>query len=169
MHNIKKIMIFGRAGSGKSTFALQLHKALNIPLYNLDKYFFTANWVERDYPEFLNIQQQMVDSDAWIIDGNCIKSLEMRYSKADIVLYFIYPKTICYFRVFKRLFYKNKEIDDRALNCPETIGLNLIKYIWGFENRVNDQINDLKEKYPNVKFFKIKNTCELNNIKNKLF
>jgi len=53
---IKKIMIFGRPGSGKSTFALDLQKMLNIPLRHLGKYFFRDNWVERDYDEFLEKQ-----------------------------------------------------------------------------------------------------------------
>jgi adenylate kinase family enzyme len=53
---IKKIMIFGRPGSGKSTFALDLQKMLKIPFYHLDKYFFRDNWVERDYDEFLEKQ-----------------------------------------------------------------------------------------------------------------
>lgn len=38
----QKICIFGRPGSGKSTFALQLHKKLNLPLYHLDKYFYKS-------------------------------------------------------------------------------------------------------------------------------
>ena len=63
-------MIFGRPGSGKSTFAHDLHKITGLPLHHLDKHFFTRNWVERDKQEFLDIQQSIVDTDSWIIDGN---------------------------------------------------------------------------------------------------
>ena len=38
----QRIMIFGRPGSGKSTFAVELALKLNLPLYHLDKYFVTA-------------------------------------------------------------------------------------------------------------------------------
>ena len=58
-----------------------------------------------------------MNQERWIIDGNSTKSLEMRYSKADLVLYFNYPRYLCYWRIFKRLFYKNKLIDDRAEGC----------------------------------------------------
>jgi adenylate kinase family enzyme len=44
-----RICIFGRPGSGKSTFAHKLHLKTGLPLYHLDRYFFVANWVERDY------------------------------------------------------------------------------------------------------------------------
>ena len=87
-----RIMIFGCPGSGKSTFALTLHQAAGIPLYHLDKYFYTTNWFERDYAEFLAIQQSLIDTKSWIIDGNCLKSLAMRYKKADLILYFNYPR-----------------------------------------------------------------------------
>ena len=97
-------MIFGRSGSGKSTFAHDLHKITGLPLYHLDKYFFTRNWVERDKQEFLDIQQSIVDTHFWIIDGNSIKSLEMRYRRADLVLYLNFPRWLCYIRVFKRIF-----------------------------------------------------------------
>lgn len=51
----KKIMIFGRPGSGKSTFATWLSQSLDLPLHHLDKHFYIRNWVERDYNEFLQI------------------------------------------------------------------------------------------------------------------
>ena len=107
-------MIFGRPGSGKSTFTNALHKTTGLPLHHLDKHFFTKNWIERDTQEFLKIQQSIVDTNSWIIDGNSIKSLEMRYRRADLVLYLNFPRWLCYIRVFKRIFDKSIEIDDRA-------------------------------------------------------
>lgn len=154
-------MIFGRPGSGKSTFALALHKTTKLPLHHLDKHFFTKNWVERDTQEFLKIQQSIVDTDCWIIDGNSIKSLELRYSKADLVLHFNYPKWICYFRVFKRIFAKNSEIDDRAECCPEGVSWKLLKYMWDYEKRVEEPMAYLQEKYPDVPFVEIKSDQEL--------
>lgn len=164
----KKIMIFGRPGSGKSTFALKLHKATKIPIHHLDKHFFEANWVEREYQEFLDIQQAIVNDDMWIIDGNSTKSLEMRYSKADLVLYFNYPKWLCFYRIFKRLFVKDKELDDRADNCKETVRWSLISYMWGFEERVKKIIRALKGNYPNVKFIEIMNSQDLQEIEHEL-
>lgn len=57
---VKKVMIIGRPGSGKSTFALWLAETLNIRIFHLDKYFFEKNWVERDYQEFLSSQKDMI-------------------------------------------------------------------------------------------------------------
>ncbi len=156
-----RIMIFGRSGSGKSTFALALHKSTRLPLHHLDKYFFTKNWAERDTHDFLSIQQSIVNEDFWIIDGNSIKSLEMRYARADLVMHLNYPRWICYWRVFKRIFDKNLEIDDRAEYCPERVSWKLLKYMWSYERRVDRPIAYLKEKYPDIPFVEIKNDHDL--------
>lgn len=156
-----RIMVFGRPGSGKSTFTWTLHKLTNLPLYHLDKYFFVENWVKRDSQEFLGIQQSLVNNDCWIIDGNCTKSLEMRYCRADLALYLNFSRWICYFRVFKRLFDKDFKIDDRAQNCPEQASWKLLKYMWSFDQRVKEPILYLRNKYPNVQFVKITNAHDL--------
>jgi len=163
--NIKKIMIFGRPGSGKSTFALALQKATNLPLHHLDKHFFKSHWVERETDEFLKIQRSILEKGAWIIDGNNIKSLEMRYAKADLVLYFNYPRWLCYMRIIKRLWDKNVEIDDRAPACKETIHLKLLRYMWSFEERVFETLKMLKKKYPDTRFIEIRNDEELTLLK----
>ena len=59
-------MIFGRPGSGKSVFAVELSKKLNLPLYHLDQWFFNKDWSKRDREEFLNIQQEIVNKNEWI-------------------------------------------------------------------------------------------------------
>jgi adenylate kinase family enzyme len=166
--NIKKIMIFGRPGSGKSTFASVLRDHLGLPLHHLDKYFYEANWVERNYQEFLQIQRSILENDRWIVDGNSVRSLEMRYSKADLVLYFNYPRRICYWRIVKRLWQPNQGIDDRAPGCKETIRFSLLRYIWGFEKRVESQILSLKNKYPTAVFREIKNNKDLKELGRQL-
>ncbi len=168
MHS-KRIMIFGRPGSGKSTFAVILYKATGIPLYHLDKYFYVQNWVERNYTNFLDIQQTMVTQDSWIIDGNSTKSLEMRWARADVVLYFNYPRWLCYWRVFKRLFSSDPHIDDRAEGCLEKMSWGLLKYMWSFEQRVNPIIATLQHQYPNATVYEICYDNELKALYKKVF
>ena len=161
--------ITGASGSGKSTFAVKLHKATGIPPYHLDKYFYSENWVERNYQEFLTIQQEFVDQEQWIIDGNSIKSLDIRWARATIVLYFNYPLLLCYWRVFKRLFSKDPHIDDRAQQCSETIQWSLLKYMWTFNQRVTGVIEKLRKQCPQAAFYEIKNDQALDKLSQKLF
>lgn len=154
-------MIFGRPGSGKSTLALLLHHRLGLPVHHLDKHFFTANWQERNYDDFIRIQQRIIASDQWIIDGNSTKSLSLRYQRADLVLFVNFSRLVCYTRVIKRLFFKNPLIDDRAPNCPETVRMHLLRYMWSYDARVKPIIAELKTTYPRVPFFTIKNSHNL--------
>ena len=158
---MKRVAIFGRPGSGKSTFALDLKDQTGFPLHHLDKYFYIKNWIKRDHGEFLKIQKGFVDENKWIIDGNSLKSLEMRYAKADLILYFNYPKWICYWRIMKRLFSKDSKIQDRALGCKEQITFKFLAYIWTFEKRVEIQLKTLKEKYPLKKIIEINSGKDL--------
>lgn len=153
----KRIMIFGIPGSGKSTFAVQLGDLLGLPVHHLDRYFFVENWVERDYEEFLQIQKQLVEEEKWIIDGNAIHSLEMRYSKADAVLYFHFNRWLCLYRVLKRFFSINEQISDRADGCSEKIHWRLIRYLWGFDKRVSQDLKELKQRYPHAVFHEFLN------------
>lgn len=164
----KRIMIFGRPGSGKSTFATWLSRSLGLPLYHLDKHFYVNNWVERDYDEFLQIQQNIVDDESWIVDGNSTRSLEIRWTRADLVAYFNFPKTICAYRIFKRLLNPNTSFDDRAPGCKEKIRVSFFKYMWGFEERVAEDIKTLKERYPHAVFKEIRCDSDLNKLRHEL-
>jgi adenylate kinase family enzyme len=154
-YKFKKIMLFGRPGSGKSTFAHKLAEKTGLPLHHLDKHFFISGWIEQDTDEFMRIQEKITNGDAWIIDGNSTRSLETRWSRADLVLYFNYGKVRCLIRLIKRIFTKPAFIDDRAPDCPEVLRFRLIKYMWTFENRVKGAIAQLKLKYKSTRFIEI--------------
>ena len=61
--SLQKIMVFGRPGSGKSTFAVQLAQDLSIPVYHIDKIFFEQAWIKRERSEFLELKQEWIDKD----------------------------------------------------------------------------------------------------------
>lgn len=150
---MQRAMIFGLPGSGKSHFALELSAIFKLPLYHLDQYFFVQNWVERDPEEFLSIQKSLVEEPAWIIDGNAIRSLEIRFSRADTAIYFHFNRLVCLWRIFKRLFWKHPHIQDRAQGCGEKVSWKLIRYMWTFHRRVTPVIKELRQKYPDVAFY----------------
>lgn len=166
--DFKRVMIFGRPGSGKSTFAAWLSSVSGFPLYHLDKYFFIRNWVEQDYNVFLQRQQEMLHTEHWIIDGNSTRSLERRWSKADLVLYFNYPRALCLFRLFKRFLSPSPSLDDRAPGCKEILRFSLLKYMWEFEERVAGDIKVLKGRYPQAVFREIRSDVDLINLKKEL-
>ena len=161
---MKRIMLFGLPGSGKSTAALELSDRLQLSLHHLDKYFFIENWAKRDYDDFLRLLGEMVSQESWIIDGNCMRSLEMRFERADTAIYFCFPVLTCLWRVLKRRFQTRCPIDDRAEGCGEALHWNLIWYLICYKRKYREKIELLHEKYPDVKFIVVKNDKEVRKV-----
>jgi adenylate kinase family enzyme len=155
MKKLKRIAIFGRPGSGKSTFAHQLSIQTGLPCYHLDKIFFVDGWVERPQNEFINDQKNWIIKNKWIIDGNSFRTLEMRYAQADLCVYFELPFWLCFYRIFKRLFTIDRSIQDRAPNCPEKVSLKLLWYCLRIRKRAIPKIVSLQKHYPDVELIKI--------------
>jgi adenylate kinase family enzyme len=154
-------MIFGIPGSGKSTFAVRLGHSLHLPVYHLDKYFYVRNWQERETEDFLRIQKELVEKETWIIDGNSTKTLDIRFSRADLVLYFRYNRLLCLWRIFKRLIFKDHRISDRAEGCKGKAAFRLIRYLWGFDKRVQGKIQQFRKKSPQTTFYELRNSRDL--------
>jgi adenylate kinase family enzyme len=96
---MKKIMVFGRPGSGKTHFAERLGEILKIPVFHLDKYFYLANWQEKPEQDFLKDLYEILKEDAWILDGNCMHSLPLRLKHADTIIYFKMNRILCLYRI----------------------------------------------------------------------
>jgi len=168
MQSVKRIAIFGRPGSGKSVLAKSLSKTLDLPLYHLDCYYFAANWGVRDKAEFLEWQRKIVDQKKWVLDGNYIDSLEMRYARADVAIYLNRSKLLCYWRILKRRVFSRKGASDRPANCPEEIAWILLTYMWKYENMINKRLHYLRDKYPHVQLYEINKDVDLDTVSKHL-
>jgi adenylate kinase family enzyme len=162
----KRIAIIGLPGSGKSTFAVHLGKQLNLPVYHLDKFMFVAGGKKRDKQEFLEIQQNMVAEDAWIIEGCSSSSFEMRFARADTILYLRLPRLLCLWRALKRKWKPDPSLCDTAEGCSKVFTWELVKYIWNFDRDKKALIEGLKSKYPHVKYQIIKTSKDLLGLSN---
>jgi adenylate kinase family enzyme len=87
----KRFAIIGLPGSGKSTFAVKLGQLLDIPVHHLDRHMFEPGGKKVDKQEFLKIQKAIVDEESWIIEGCSFSTFEMRFARADTVIYFQFP------------------------------------------------------------------------------
>ena len=85
---MKKIIIIGPGGSGKSYFAKELHDILNIPLYHLDNLFWNVNKIHISREEFDFKLNQILMKDSYIIDGDYSRTYEIRMQQADTIFFF---------------------------------------------------------------------------------
>ena len=148
----KKFALIGLPGSGKSTFASKLGKILDIPVHHLDRHMFEPGGKKRDKQEFIETQKAMLEEIAWIVEGCSFSTFEMRFAKADVLIYFHFSRLVCFWRFFKRLFnYKRDFGGLRAINWE------LLNYTWNFDKEKRARIEELREKYPLTDFLIFRN------------
>ena len=95
MQAMRKTIVIGCPGSGKSTFARALHQKTNIPLHHLDMMYWNEDKTTVPKSVFLERLGAVLKTDAWIIDGNYGSTMELRLAACDTVIFLDYPLEIC--------------------------------------------------------------------------
>ena len=162
---MKKIIIIGSGGAGKSTFAKRLSKLTGIEVIHLDRVFWQPNWTKPDKKEWLAKLEELTEKDSWIMDGNYDSSLEIRLKKCDTVIFLGMPRTVCLYRVLKRAAkYRHTNRPDMAEGCNEKVDWEFAKWIWEYPKK--DKVNvesKLKRYQDSIKIIRLKSSQEVEN------
>jgi adenylate kinase family enzyme len=101
---VKKVAIFGNAGGGKSTLARKLAELTGLPLYPLDMIQYRAGGGQVPDGEYVKAHAELLQRDAWIIDGfGSVKSAWERFAAADTLVYVDLPLLTHFSWITKRL------------------------------------------------------------------
>ena len=92
---MKKVIVIGCPGSGKSTVSRALHNKTGIPLYHLDMMYWNADKTTVEKSVFLERLSVVLEKDEWIIDGNYGSTMELRMATCDTVIFLDYPLEVC--------------------------------------------------------------------------
>ena len=92
---MKKVIVIGCPGSGKSTVSRTLHNKTGIPLYHLDMMYWNADKTTVEKSVFLERLSAVLEKDEWIIDGNYSSTMELRMVACDTVIFLDYPLDVC--------------------------------------------------------------------------
>ena len=99
---MKKIIVIGCPGSGKTTFAEKLRDKLGIPLFYLDAIWHKPDKTHISREDFDARLGDILKFDQWIIDGNYSRTIERRIAACDTVILFDLPTEVCLDGVRKR-------------------------------------------------------------------
>mgnify|MGYP002149391403 FL=1 len=83
---MKKILVIGSGGAGKSTFATRLGELLRINVVHLDRLHWKPGWVEPSKAEWAETVNELISREAWVMDGNYSGTLEQRLAACDTVV-----------------------------------------------------------------------------------
>jgi adenylate kinase family enzyme len=144
---MRKVLVIGSGGAGKSTFARRLGARLKIKVIHLDSLYWRPGWAETPKAEWLKCVEELLKEESWIMDGNYSGTLELRLESCDTVIFLDLPRSVCLWRVVKRLLqYRNRSRPDMADECPEKLNLEFLRWVWGYPRRTRPKVLErLKE------------------------
>lgn len=160
---MERILIIGSSGSGKSTLAGELGRVLGIPVLHLDAMFWTPGWVQTSGDEMRAAVTRALAGERWIIDGNYSSSLPQRVAAADTVILLDFPRLVCIWRIFKRLFrYHGRTRPDMRADCPERFDFVFLQWVWEFPDCVLPKvIEQLRQHAAGKRVIILRNAAEV--------
>jgi adenylate kinase family enzyme len=146
---MKRVVVIGSGGSGKSTFARSLGEATGIEVIHLDSLYWKPNWRKSPPAEWEKRVAELVKRDSWIMDGNFGGTRRMRIEASDTVVFLDFPRLVCIYRVIRRgICYRGKSRPDMAEGCNEKLDLEFLSWVWNFPARSRYRIFEDVNTFP---------------------
>ena len=155
---MKRVIIIGCGGAGKSTLARQLGEKLDIPVVHLDKLFWRPNWVQVSEEEFDALHRAALAEDQWIMDGNFNRTMPERLARCDTVIYLDFSRFACLLGVLKRVLTTYGKVrPDMGEGCPERIDWEFLKWVWNFNHNKRERYYRMLREVDHAQVFILKN------------
>jgi len=138
---MKKIIVIGSSGAGKTYFSQRLSHALNIELVHIDRVYWRPSWGEPTKDEWKATLAEILSGESWIIDGNYTNTLDIRLDACDTAIFLDIRRTLCTWRVIRRTvrFY-GRNRPDMADDCYERFDWPFLHFIWNYPNVTRPKI-----------------------------
>ena len=133
---MKRVIVIGSGGAGKSTFSRRLGEITRLPVIHLDRLFWRSGWVPTPKEEWKERVSREIERPEWIMDGNFGGTREMRMAAADTIIRLDLSRWLCIYRILKRtLLYRPGSRSDMAEGCHERLDMEFILWVWNYPRR----------------------------------
>jgi adenylate kinase family enzyme len=141
---MRRVLVIGSGGAGKSTFARRLGGRLGLPVIHLDREYWRAGWVEPPKDEWRRRVEELCAGESWVMDGNYSGTLDVRLGACDTVVLLDLPRLLCLWRVARRAFrYRGSSRPDMGEGCPEQLNkdfLVFLLWVWNYPRRSRPKV-----------------------------
>ena len=142
---MKKIIVIGCPGSGKSTFSRALHKITGIPLFHLDMMYWNSDKTAVEKSVFRERLLKTIQKNEWIIDGNYGSTMELRIQACDTIIFLDYPSDVCLNGIKER---RGKVRSDMPwIENEDEEDAEFIEFINNYNSESRPQVMELLKKY----------------------
>jgi len=133
---VRRILVIGSGGSGKTTLAIEMGRILGLPVIHLDSEYWRPGWMETPKAEWRARVAGLCNGDSWVIDGNYGDSFNIRSARADTVVFLDYSRILCLWRVWRRFrSFQGTSRPDLTPGCPEMLDREFLWWIWSYPFR----------------------------------
>lgn len=145
---MRRIVVVGCSGAGKSRLSKELGRRLGIPVVHLDAAFWQPGWVESPDGAWEAKVATLLEGEAWVCDGNYVRTLPQRAARADTVVHLDLPRRTCLRGIATRLRTTYGRVrEDMAPGCPERFDLEFLRWVWNFRRDVRPRVVDVLAAY----------------------
>jgi adenylate kinase family enzyme len=100
---MKKIVVIGSAGAGKSTLARKIASKIGAKYLELDSVHHQPNWQPINKEEFRQVVDEVTQGSSWVIDGNYYSTVGLdTWRCADAVVWLDRPFAVVFTRLVSR-------------------------------------------------------------------
>ncbi len=108
---MRRVVVGGGSGAGKTTFSRALAAKMGVPVVELDSLFHGAGWTPTPTEVFRERIIAATNGEGWVVDGNYSAIRDATWGRADTLVWLDASLLVSLLRVFKRT---NRRIRDRT-------------------------------------------------------
>jgi adenylate kinase family enzyme len=138
---MRRVLVVGSPGSGKTRLTTRLAERLGLPAIFLDVHYWRPGWQPSDPATWRQRARELAENSEWIMDGNFSETFCLRMPRADTLVWLDYPRATCLRRVLIRsLKDYGRSRPDLPNGCPEQFDMKLLRWVWDFPVMERPQI-----------------------------
>lgn len=140
---MKRVVVTGPAGAGKSELARELGERLGVRVLHLDTMFWKPGWVPTPPDEFEALQRTELAAAEWIVEAQFDDMLPDWLDAADTVVFVDASAARCFWRVTRRRLSRHGSVGTPAGTEPGPAHRALLKFArnqWRYRRTVRRRL-----------------------------
>jgi adenylate kinase family enzyme len=131
---MRRIIVVGCPGSGKTSLALKLGRKLGLPVVHLDVLYWRPAWKASDKASFRVRVADAIAGEGWVVDGSFSGlAFDLIVARADTLIVIERSRWLCLWRIaWRSAFDRDGTRPDLPEGCPELFDGNLMREVWRY-------------------------------------